>query len=62
MHKHNISGIESTVSGSMYKEPGYHPGMDIYDKRDGTDTWMERYINQLNVAADTIIEIARKVA
>ncbi len=54
--RHNICGIDSIYGGSMYKEPGDHPGMDVYDARDGTNTWMDRQIAIVTGAGTLTVE------
>jgi hypothetical protein len=63
MHRkttHNISGIDSTVEGSMFNFSDDFTGMDILDSRDGTDTWMDRYIKQIEASANAILTLAEE--
>lgn len=62
MEKHNVSGIDSTYGGSMFKDPGNHPGMDVLDARDGTDTWMDRYIQQVETTGEAVVALSEKAA
>lgn len=63
MRKHRFSGIDSTYEkGGFFKDPGYLPGMDVLDARDGTDTWYQRHVDDCEKSAEAIVSLMVEAA